>query len=52
MAWLYAACNVVSRKLKNLHFTFVAFYHAVVGLIIAIVFILGRLVITGDFLPC
>jgi hypothetical protein len=51
MAWLYAACNVVSRKLKDFHFTLIAFYHAVVGLIIAVVFISGRLIITGEGLP-
>ena len=37
IAWLYSGCNVLNRKLKHVHFLVIQFYHAVFGLIFAVI---------------
>lgn len=34
-AWFYAGCNVLNRKLKEVHFTVLGFFHPLTGLIIS-----------------
>jgi drug/metabolite transporter (DMT)-like permease len=48
IAWLFAACNVINRYLKRLHFAMVLFYHALCGICLASIFILGEHFITGN----
>ena len=48
MAWVFAVCNVLNRKLKNLNFLLVLFAHGSVGLVMSIVYILAEKVITGN----
>ena len=48
MAWVFAVCNVLNRKLKNLNFLLVLFAHGSVGLLMAICYILGEKLITGN----
>ena len=48
VSWLYSAVNVLSRKLKNMHFSMVLFYHACFGLAIMIVWILVEKFIFGN----
>lgn len=48
-AWLYAGTNVMNRKLKDLNFTVLGFYHPFVGLIIALTFIIGQFLVTGMY---
>lgn len=31
VAWAYASCNVISRKLKDVHFSVICFYHPIIG---------------------
>jgi len=48
MSWTYAGCNVISRKLKDVHFAIVGFYHPVTGLIMFGVYFLFLLVTQGS----
>jgi len=48
MSWLYAGCNVISRKLKDTHFAIVGFYHPVTGLIMFGIYFLVMLVSYGS----
>ena len=34
MSWFYAGCNVINRKLKDVHFAVLGFYHPVLGIIL------------------
>ena len=47
MSWTYAGCNVNNRKLKDVHFAIVGFYHPVTGLIMFGVYFLFLLVTQG-----
>ena len=47
MAWLYAASNVMSRKLKNVNFAVIGFYHPVAGLILSAILMFTRYCFTG-----
>jgi hypothetical protein len=47
MSWFYACCNVVNRKLKDVHFAILGFWHPVLGIALALIYIFGSLAITG-----
>ena len=47
MSWLYAGCNVINRKLKDVHFAIVGFYHPLSGLIMFGVYYLVMLIWYG-----
>lgn len=48
VSWLFAASNVINRKLKGLHFAIILFYHALCGISIAISIILLEKLMTGN----
>ena len=48
MSWLYAGCNVINRKLKDVHFAIVGFYHPVSGLIMFGAYFLFLLLTQGS----
>jgi drug/metabolite transporter (DMT)-like permease len=48
VAWAYAACNVLSRKLKDIHFSVICFYHPIIGMMIGISWLLGVYTFTGE----
>lgn len=48
VSWLFAACNVINRKLKGMHFAIVLFYHALCGIFITVIIIVLEKVITGN----
>ena len=48
IAWLFAACNVINRYLKGLHYAMVIFYHALCGLTLAASYILIEHFVTGN----
>ena len=48
LAWAFAACNVINRKLKDLHFALILFYHALFGMTIAVLIIVLEKLITGN----
>ena len=50
MSWFYAACNVVNRKLKNVHFAIICFYHPIVGISISLLCLVIAFMFTGKFL--
>lgn len=39
-AWFYAGCNVLNRKLKEVHFTVLGFFHPLTGLVISMALLL------------
>ena len=47
MSWFYAACNVINRKLKDVHFTVVGFYHPIIGALMALTYIFVNFILTG-----
>ena len=47
VAWAYATCNVISRKLKDIHFSVICFYHPIIGVTIGASFMLGAYFIGG-----
>jgi len=48
MSWLYAGCNVINRKLKEVHFAIVGFYHPLTGIIMFGVYYLLMLILHGS----
>lgn len=50
MSWFYAACNVVNRKLKNVHFAIICFYHPITGITISLCCLVLIFMFTGKFL--
>ena len=50
MSWFYAACNVVNRKLKDVHFAIIGFYHPVTGITISFCCLAVSYLFTGVFL--
>jgi drug/metabolite transporter (DMT)-like permease len=38
LAWVYAFVNVINRKLKQVSFSVIGFYHAVCGLTVALAY--------------
>ncbi len=47
LSWLQAGSNVISRKLKNVHFAVVGFYHPLIGSFLALSYIFLNWVFTG-----
>jgi len=47
VSWTYAGSNVLSRKLKNVHFSVLCFYHPIVGTTIAVAIMLVNFILTG-----
>lgn len=50
MSWFYAACNVVNRKLKDVHFAIIGFYHPITGVTISLGCLVIAYLFTGTFL--
>jgi len=48
MSWFFASCNVINRKLKNVHFAIIGFYHPVTGVVMSLIYIFFSLIITGS----
>jgi len=48
LAWALALSGVINRTLKNVHFAVLLFYHGCIGLIMALLFIFGEKLITGN----
>jgi drug/metabolite transporter (DMT)-like permease len=48
LSWFFASCNVLNRVLKNVHYTVVLFYHALIGIALAVMVILGEHWIMGN----
>ena len=48
VAWAYAACNVISRKLKDVHFTVICFYHPIIGVAIGLTWMTAVYLWTGE----
>jgi drug/metabolite transporter (DMT)-like permease len=46
-AWLSAGAQVMNRKLKDIHFTVIGFWHAATGLAVSLLYLFGRFVVTG-----
>lgn len=38
-SWFYAGCNVLNRKLKNIHFSILGFFHPLTGFVLAMIFL-------------
>ena len=51
MSWSFASCNVINRKLKDVHFAIVGFYHPITGMIMSLLYIVGSLILTGTVFP-
>ena len=39
-AWFYAATSIMNRRLKDVHFTVLGFWHPVVGFVFALSYVL------------
>lgn len=50
VAWFFAGCNVINRKLSEVHFSVIMLYHSLLGTFMALVFIAGDWLVTGNFL--
>lgn len=48
VAWTQAAINVTNRKLRDVHFLIIGFFHPILGFIITIVWILANKIMTGE----
>lgn len=48
MSWTYAATSVLNRALKEINFSIVLFYHAIIGTSLAIAYILLEHWISGN----
>lgn len=40
MSWFYAGINVINRKLKNVHYAVLGFYHPLFGIFVYLSYIL------------
>ena len=43
MSWFYSGTNVINRKLKNIHFSVIGFYHPLIGMILGVIWQLCEL---------
>lgn len=50
MTWGYSACNVISRRVKGVHFAVVGYYMGLVSLILMICYYILLWITTGQFL--
>jgi drug/metabolite transporter (DMT)-like permease len=48
MSWVYSACSVCQRRLSELYFIVVTFWHFLFGAVIGILYLLGKYMITGE----
>ena len=48
LSWVFSATCVFNRRLKDVHFVVVLFYHSIFGMTAASVIIISEKVITGD----
>ena len=47
-AWLGATTNVLNRKLKDIHFTVIGFWHPATGLAMSLIYLVANFLMTGD----
>lgn len=47
-SWVYSATCVFNRRLKDVNFAVVLFYHSIFGMCAATIIILGEKIITGN----